>query len=142
MTQDIRPRFDEHGVAWCSMRQCPHYEVLPHPECCRTPGCTISNRGCAQYDICEPWAREAARVLKAIEPFAEVARNIPAHWQAECPLRIDSGTEATGRYHEWLSYYGVDGEGKPIGCDALLPTIGQWRELIQGDKPKEGQSDG
>lgn len=74
---------------------------------------------------------ELIRLRDALAPFAELGAKIPDNWPGQCPLRIDQGQNrivVLGRPYEYLSYHGVNDDGKTIHCDTLLPTIGQWRE--------------
>lgn len=105
-------------------------------ERCQNMECDSSDywrEKCIEWrDKCKDTEKERDRLLKAVEPFAALAKRIPANWPEQCPLRIDSGTNTKGRWYEWMAYHGVDDNGTPAHCVALLPTIGQWRALTCG----------
>ena len=72
---------------------------------------------------------ELAAARAALRPFAAVAAGIPDSWPGQCPLRIDSGPvwRGNGRQYEWMAYHGVGNDGRTLDCDALLPSIAEWR---------------
>lgn len=72
---DYNPRFDEHGVAWCSHCGCTQYQ---------RGKCLLTNEW-PSVCICEPWAREMAKIVRECIDTTADGQLVPYCEHFHCP---------------------------------------------------------